>query len=118
MDKFLLPYMALQLEYVPQHLVWIIGSILAIIHFKRHPKVSILALISLSMLFAISLIYTFLKLWLPINAMDKGLDVSDISTSLLRITIIKSLLSTIAWSLLITAIFGCRKQILSSSAET
>jgi hypothetical protein len=118
MENFLLPYMALLLEYVPQYLVWIIGLILSIIHYKKHSKVSILTLISLSMLFAFSLIYTFLKLWLPINAMNKGIDVSDISTSLLLITIIKSLLSAVAWSMMITAIFGWRKQVLSSSTET
>ena len=117
MDKAILPaYFVSLLPNTPLYLVWIIGLVLSILHRRRHSKVSLLTFISLSMFVVISLVGVFLGIWLPVNFYNDGLDAREIGIISMSINVITSLISSVAWGLLIAAIFGWRKQISTSTA--
>lgn len=103
------------LPNLPLYLIWIIGLVLSIIHRKRHSKVCLLTMVSLSILFLLSLISKFLDLWLPINVFNEGYTAREIGATMMRIEVIASLVSTVAWSMLFAAMFGWRKQMLQSA---
>lgn len=117
MDNAMLPvYFLSLLPNTPVYLVWIIGLVLSIIHRRRHSKVSLFTFISLSMFVVISLVGAFLGIWLPVNFYNNGLDAREIGIISMSINVITSLVLSVAWGLIIAAIFGWRKQISTSAA--
>ena len=115
MDGSIIPvYFLSLLPSLPLYLIWIIGLVLSIVHWKKHSRVSLFTFISLSILLVLSLISVFLELWLPINAFNEGFSAREIGIIWMRIKVIASVISSIAWSMLFVAIFGGRKQILKS----
>ena len=111
MDNALLPvYFISLLPNTPLYLVWIIGLILSIIYRRRHSKVSLLTFISLSMFVVASLVDGFLGIWLPVNFYNNSFDTREIGKISMSINVIMSIVSSVAWSLIIIAIFSLRKQ--------
>lgn len=104
-----LPTLVTYLIQLPLLLVWLVGIILAGVYWRRNPVVSLLALVAISMLFLESLVATYLNLWLPVMLSQRGWGAGRIGTFLAAKGLLQSVMSAVAWGLLIAAIFGWRK---------
>ena len=95
---------------LPLILVWVIGLVLAIIRWKRHPRASLFTLIAITGLMILSLAGSLLSVWLPVMIRTGGWDVSRIGVINTAVGFVRSLLAAILWGLLLAAIFGKRNE--------
>jgi hypothetical protein len=107
MEK-LVPALSILLVQLPVILVWLVGLVLSLIYWQRHPKVSRLALIALIGFLIIEVIGSYVSIWLPLTLHERGLAASQIGIILFVRGIFSSLVSAILWGLLVAAIFGWR----------
>jgi hypothetical protein len=108
MDEIALGMLAQYLTQIPVLLAWLVGIILAIVYWRKHPRVSLLTLIAIVALLAKSLIGSAVAMWLPITLREQGWVASQIGVILVVIGIVQSLVSAVLWGLLLAAIFGWR----------
>jgi ABC-type transport system involved in multi-copper enzyme maturation permease subunit len=81
----------------PVYLVWLVGVILAIVRWKKHPSVSLVALIAFVMLFLLAMVTLLI-------AAHNGVKVGHPG-----ITFLEALIRAGAWGLVLAAVFGWRK---------
>ena len=103
----ILPTLASYLVQGPILLVWLVGFILALVYWRRHPRVSLLTVIALLIFLGETLAGTYLNLWLPLMLTGRGVQAA--ATVFLIKSILTSLILAIAWALLVAAIFGWRR---------
>jgi hypothetical protein len=109
MDK-LAPTLAVLLVQLPVILIWLIGQILSLVFWRRHPKVSLLTFIAMIGFLIVSIIGTYLNIWLPLTLRERGLAISQIGIALTVSGLINSFVSAVFWVLLVIAIFGWRSR--------
>jgi hypothetical protein len=86
-------------------IVWVIGVVLALSRWRRHPRVSLLALLA----FAIMLVSRFLGWALPPIAHNYGWMDDEIRPIFFAaIGVFTALTSAVAWAFVLCAIFGWR----------
>ena len=85
------------LTQTPVYLVWFVGVILAIVGWKIHPSVSLVALIAFVILFLVAMVTQLI-------AARNGVHVSRPG-----IAFIEALIRAGAWGLVLVAVFGWRK---------
>ena len=109
--EYLFPILGSYLVQVPLLLVWLVGIFLAMFRWGRHSKVSLLMLIALIILFAQSLFGTFLSVWLPLSATrDGGMSATQLGSMMSMVGIVRTISTTIAWILILIAVFGWRQE--------
>ena len=96
-----------QLWSVPYLIVYLVGSVLCLVFWRRHPVVSILSLLAFVILIGSVAIGSALQLW-QMGAIQNGSTYADIGRILGIAGIIRTMLGLIAWILLLTALFGWR----------
>jgi hypothetical protein len=108
----IIPSLSVLLIQLPVLLVWLVGLVLAIVYWKRHPRVSLLALIGLAGLFIANVLGSLVSLWLPLIVEQTGLPGGMQQYALINAirTIAGSLISAVFWVLVIAAIFGGRRK--------
>lgn len=95
---------------IPVFLVWIAGIVLALVTWRRHTRVSLLVVIALVIFILESLVGGFVNTWLPLNFRSQfGTNVSQIGWVLTAWSCVRSILSAIAWGLILAAIFAWRQ---------
>jgi hypothetical protein len=94
--------------YTPVIIVWVIGIALALSRWRRHPRVSQLALIAIAISIVNLVVNRFLVSWLPMAMRDSGWTTTQIGSIFAAIGIITSLIGAVAWALVLCAIFGWR----------
>lgn len=89
---------------VPLYIVWIVGAILCLVRWRRHPAVSLIALIAI--------VLFFLQAILSILAVDLGIAIlpGSAATFTTVVRIAQIFVSAIGWMLLLAAIFGWRSE--------
>ncbi len=97
----LLSYLLYQ---IPVFVVWLAGVVLALVRWKRHPKVSLLTIIAFVLFFAEILSPFYLNVW-TLQGLSANMEL--VSTA---INIIEPLITAAAWGLLLAAIFGWRSE--------
>ncbi len=108
MDMNLIPLIINSLlMQVPVFLVWLVGLVLALVRWKRHPKVSLLTCIAFVMFFAEIPFFFYLNFYLDWKMLVPISSLELVSTV---INIIESLISAAAWGLLLAAVFGWRSE--------
>ena len=93
---------------LPAIIVWVIGIALALSRWRRHPRVSQLALIACAVMIINTVTNRSLTIWMPLAMRDYGWTSVQIGSIFTAIGIITALISATAWTLAICAIFGCR----------
>jgi len=93
-----------QLWLVPYSVVLVVGMILAIVRWQRHPPVSLMALLGCSLLLANEVMWALFTLWQTV--LRNGLTNVEFVFPILRGFC--ALLNTVGFALLISAIFGWR----------
>jgi hypothetical protein len=94
---------------VPFFLTMLVGIILCIVFWKRHPKVSLLALIAFIILIVDSLVGMALTAWITMTAASGKMDGQQFGIVSVTVNCFQSLLTVAAWVMLLFSIFGWRK---------
>ena len=89
--------LAAVLTQLPVYLVWLVGLILALAGWKKHPSVSLVALIGFVILFLLALVTQLTTVRHGVNWSQAG------------IAFLEALIRAGAWGLVLAAIFGWRK---------
>jgi len=97
------------LPQLPFYLVWLVGMLLALVRWRRHPTVSLLALLAFILFLTASMVGTFLSVWALVLQRDST-DVNRAWT-LSLITLGRTVAGTVAWILLLLALFGWRTSL-------
>ena len=98
------------LVQLPVILVWLVGGILSLSYWRRHPKVSRLTLIAIAVLFVESLAGMYLSLYLPLMLSERGWNSGRLTIFLPTVGFVRALVRAVSWGLLLTAIFGQRDE--------
>lgn len=98
------------LVQIPVFIVWLVGIVLAVVYWRWHPKVSLLAFIALAAFLVTSLFGSALSMWLPIGLQRRGWALARVGMIVTVVGFIRSLVSATLWGLLIAAIFGWRSE--------
>ena len=85
------------LTQTPVYLVWFVGVILAIVGWKKHPSVSLVALIAIVVLFLLEVVALIIAARNGVNGSRPG------------IAFFEALVRAGAWGLVLAAVFGWRK---------
>lgn len=107
MEKLISTISALVIA-MPLIIVLLIGVVLALIRWRRHPQVSQLALIAFVVMIAVTLVNRLLTLWLPTIMLELGWTGGEIGSTLTFIGAGVTLISAAAWAAVLGAIFGWR----------
>ena len=104
---------------LPIILAWISGFIVALVRWRRHPKVSMLACIAFGLFLLQLLVDTSLNVWLPRWLVEsQRMSSSDVSSFMLVKGVVSNFIRTVLWALLIIAIFGWRAERRESSSSS
>jgi hypothetical protein len=106
-NHFLSLLMTQVLPQLPLWLVWLVGVILALVFWRKHPMPSLLALIAFVLLLLQALVGTIAS-----AAIMSQTDLMGQQQRLLPLvlSVARTIISTVAWGLLLGALFGWRKQ--------
>ncbi len=115
--ELLVPMFTVLLTQLPNILVLLIGFVLSLVYWQRHPRVSLLTTIATAG-FLINLLVSSSLSVLPLLWLEQGWETSQMGIIMTTIGIITSLLSAVYWGLLFTAIFGWRKTLTEGEIIT
>lgn len=111
MDEIMVPTLSNYLVQCPLFLAWVAGLVLAVMRWKKHPRVSLLVTIALVIILVEAIINTSLGIWLPWMLTQQGMAYTQIGTILAIWGFISSLVNAGIWVLLLVAIFGWRDEL-------
>jgi hypothetical protein len=101
------------LTQLPLLLVWLVGIVLAVTRWQRHPKVSLLALIALVLALLETILNGLLSVWLPMMLTEQGMDSMQIGTVFGVWRFISSIVGAVIWGLVLAAIFRWRDDLIA-----
>jgi len=108
MDSFF-PTITTYLPLVPVLLAWLVGIVIALVNARKHPRVSLVAVLGLVLLLASSAAVIYLQAVLPVWLHTRyGMGFDQIGNILFLVQLVQAFLSVVAWVLLFWAIFGWR----------
>ncbi len=98
------------LAQLPVYLVWLVGAIVAVVRWRRHPRVSLLAVAGLAVLFLSSLVSTAANSMLPMMVASGALrgSFSRMATVLAVCSIVFAVIAAVGYGLLLAALFSGR----------
>jgi hypothetical protein len=94
------------LPQVPLVVVWLMGIVVALSNLKRHPRPAALMLIALVLLLGQAVFGTLAWFWLLNQQATGSAAQFSMYTGVLRLT--SAFLSTVAWALVLVAVFSGR----------
>ncbi|MCX7048029.1 MAG: hypothetical protein NTX50_21400 [Candidatus Sumerlaeota bacterium] len=97
---------------IPLYIVFLIGVILAVVTWKRHPRVSLLVCIGIVIDCVAMTVGTGLFVWLPNYLIQSGRTQSQLGNVLGIISLCRIFITAAAWGIIITAIFIDRSRPL------
>jgi hypothetical protein len=93
----------------PVLLVWLAGMVIAVVTWRRHPRVSLLTVVALVILLVETLIDTFLSMWLAFILSESQMGAAQIGWVTAVVRVVAAVVAAIAWGITLAAIFGGRK---------
>ncbi len=88
-------------------IVYFVGIVLALVFWRRHPTVSILCIVAFLILLGALVIGIGTQIWMTAGA-SRGMRSEEIGRFLSIMGIVRAGLGIVAWTLLLTALFGWR----------
>jgi hypothetical protein len=97
--------------YIPLYLTWLVGLIVAIINWKKAPKVSLFTVIAVVMFFLLNIFGQMFSINFPLWASRQGnMPTAQIGIVMAGIGFVETLFTAACWGLIFAAIFGGRKK--------
>ena len=97
------------LPYSPLYIAWMVGFVLALARWRRHPRISLLAAWGFALLFLASLAGNYVSVRLPLMLVSKGMPINQLGPWYLGVGVAQSLINAVATGLLIAAVFTGRR---------
>ncbi len=99
------------LAQTPVYLVWLVGLILALLRWSRHPRVSLLVAVATGIFLVSGVGVLLFNAFLPAIAHNTGTTMRAIGILIGAVSIGRVLLSVVGFSLLIAAALGWREAL-------
>jgi hypothetical protein len=106
-----------QLWSVPYLIVYGIGLLMAFLRWQRHPQVSLLALCAFGIFLLNMVAQILFQIWLVGASSSGDLTGEQIGHVSAGVTVIRTACSTVAWTLLLFALYGWRTTDRESHGE-
>jgi hypothetical protein len=104
------------LPSMPMYVAWLVGGILALVWWHRHPRVSALMAVA-TVLFVLQSLVALAGYWLSWNHAALGWATSDLNVALAAISFGRSVVSAVAYATLLVAVYGWRKAVVPRGAR-
>jgi MFS family permease len=91
------------LAQAPVYIVWLVGIAIAAVRYKRHPRVSLLAIIGLGGSLLLSIANALLTVILP-----QQFAINEVASAFAILGVCSGLIYMVLWGLILAAIFGWR----------
>jgi hypothetical protein len=111
----ILPLLASLLLQSPILLVWLAGFILAVVYWRRHPRVSLFTVIALVIFLVETLVDSYLNLWLPLMLSERGMGAVQLGQFYMIKGFVSAIIGAVAWGLLVAAIFSERRAVTTDN---
>ncbi|GHO42258.1 hypothetical protein [Ktedonospora formicarum] len=106
------------LQQSPLYLIWFIGIIIALVKWDKHPRLSLLVLLTLICFILQLLVNGAIIIAAPLISAENHWGVQQMVDFYTRVTFISSLVSAILWGLNLWAFFGWRKPVADPTNPT
>ena len=97
-----------QLQALPLYLAWLAGLVVAIVTWRRHPAVSLIASIAFVVLLALTFATRVLNIWLARFLIGTGWTADQIGIFYGVYGLVFAVIEALAWVLVIVAMFRWR----------
>jgi hypothetical protein len=105
----LLPTVFLRfLPLLPLYFLWLLGIVLAMVRFRRHPTVSVLTALACAILIVNSMASVFANTWLQGYLLGRSFSTEQVANIMVMVGVFFNLVSAVAWALVLVAIFAER----------
>jgi hypothetical protein len=94
------------LVQMPVFLVWLVALAFAVIRWRRHPRVSLLATSGLLLFFLRALTVPLIRLWIQ----QRAAETFQVGIQFSALNLGSALVGALAWILILVAVFSGRKQ--------
>ena len=94
----------------PLYLAWIVGIVLALAFWRRHPGISLLAVLGFALLLIVTAAATFLGAYWPLLLREQGKLASEIALTMGIANVVAGAVAAVAWVLLLIALFAGRRR--------
>jgi len=106
------------LSHGPLYAVWLVGVIFAALRWKRHPRVSLFAILALVLTMFLSIVAMSFSIILPLYMHRDGMPAERISIFIGVWSLVTSTLQAGCWVLLLIALFGWRGEPATAKAAS
>jgi hypothetical protein len=106
--EYIIPTLTALTTLIPVFIVWLIGAILAISRWRRHPRVSLFVIIAFVVMMGATVIFRVVSMWAPMIMRDRDWSMGEFGAILTAINFVYALVNAAAWTLVLCAIFGWR----------
>lgn len=96
------------LPQIPLYLIYLVGSVIAVMRWKRHPRVSLYLLVSIAVSFVAAIILTVVQMWLPYYLARLKFDANMYTYYFYALRLISSLIGALTFGLILLAVFAER----------
>ena len=90
---------------LPLYIVWLAGMVLALVFWRKHPAVSLLAFLGFALLLVTTVIGTFLGAYLPMSLREQGMTGVQVNRVVGITNLIVIFVAAGAWVLIVVALF-------------
>jgi hypothetical protein len=107
----MIPFLlSIYLVQIPIFLVWLVGLAFAVIRWRRHPRVSLLATSGLLLFFLRALNFPLIRLWIQ----QRAAETFQVGIRFSALNLGSALVGALAWALILIAVFSQRSQVETS----
>lgn len=101
---------SLYLARSPLYLVWLAGIVAALFYWRRYPRVSLLAVVALAILFLNDLLGTALQMSLPRLLIGRGFPIRQTGIAATVMFFLQCLVDAAAFGILLAAVYSSRRE--------
>lgn len=95
----------------PLFLAWVAGIVVAAVTWRKHATLSLLVTIALAIMLVVGVGLGAIQAALPFVLIERGMGAQEVGVALSAVGGLRILLDTVAWALLLIALFRRRPEV-------
>ena len=103
--EYLGPSLGILINSAPKYLALLTGIVIALVKWRDHPQVSMLALVGLGLGLLIGIVGAMVSVWLPIELQHAGKTIEEVGITMGLVGLARATAEAVSLALVITAIF-------------